>query len=238
MAELLGVTITGADDSTDPRALLDLSAEFPFVEWGILLSTTREGQSRYPSRSWRERWAGAQQSRAPRWYPWAVHLCGELARRALVGCPNVSELLGTLNGPVRVQLNGFSRWRLPLLLLAEQWPGTEFILQTSNLEAENEADRLRSLHPNVSRLLDASGGLGIASDFYPRPGASWIGYAGGIGPHNVAAVIQRLRDGFRLSRFWIDMETHVRTDERLDLGKVRAVLEAAAPFVAKGGARG
>ena len=32
------VTITGADDSIQPSQLLDLQKEFPFVEWGILLS--------------------------------------------------------------------------------------------------------------------------------------------------------------------------------------------------------
>ena len=32
------VTITGADDFTEPKDLVELSEEFPFVEWAILLS--------------------------------------------------------------------------------------------------------------------------------------------------------------------------------------------------------
>ena len=37
------VTITGADDNTPVEALNDLAAEFPFVEFGILVSRAREG---------------------------------------------------------------------------------------------------------------------------------------------------------------------------------------------------
>lgn len=46
------VTITGADDSTDISQLVELSQEFPFVEWGILVSRRSEGGPRFPSREW------------------------------------------------------------------------------------------------------------------------------------------------------------------------------------------
>ena len=36
--KLTRVTITGADDSVEPRALAELSEAFPFVEWGLLMS--------------------------------------------------------------------------------------------------------------------------------------------------------------------------------------------------------
>jgi hypothetical protein len=49
---LTGITITGADDQVDPRELAMLSAEFPFVEWGILMSESRAGTSRYPGQTW------------------------------------------------------------------------------------------------------------------------------------------------------------------------------------------
>ena len=52
---LTRVTITGADDAVDPGALVALSAEFPFVEWGILFSKSREGEARYPSAEWAAR---------------------------------------------------------------------------------------------------------------------------------------------------------------------------------------
>ncbi len=46
------VTVTGADDSTEPKELLDISREYPFVEWGILLSKSNMGRNRFPSMSW------------------------------------------------------------------------------------------------------------------------------------------------------------------------------------------
>ena len=48
------VTVTGADDSVNPVSLLDLSERYPFVEWGILLSKSGVGNSRFPSYEWLE----------------------------------------------------------------------------------------------------------------------------------------------------------------------------------------
>ena len=49
-----------------------------------------------------------------------------------------------------------------------------------------------------------------------------LGFAGGIGPDNVLDVI---RDIGPRDPYWIDMESGVRTDDKLDLAKVRRVLE-------------
>lgn len=46
------VSITGADDSVNPKDLVELSEEFPFVEWAILLSKSRMRSNRYPSLNW------------------------------------------------------------------------------------------------------------------------------------------------------------------------------------------
>lgn len=48
------VTITGADDSTDIEKLVEITKQFPFVEWGILFSPSRNktGESRYPTLDW------------------------------------------------------------------------------------------------------------------------------------------------------------------------------------------
>ncbi|MHB1675039.1 MAG: hypothetical protein ACYCSP_12405 [Acidobacteriaceae bacterium] len=46
------VTITGADDSTDIVELAELSEEFPFVEWGILISArARKADFAFPQRN-------------------------------------------------------------------------------------------------------------------------------------------------------------------------------------------
>ena len=47
------VTVTGADDSVkDIEELREIQKEFPFVEWGILLSASSAGTNRFPSQSW------------------------------------------------------------------------------------------------------------------------------------------------------------------------------------------
>ena len=48
------LTITGPDDKTDIDTLLQLSQYYPFVEWAILYSPTRQGSERYPSEEWRK----------------------------------------------------------------------------------------------------------------------------------------------------------------------------------------
>ena len=53
------VTITGADDETPIVALIELSAKFPFVEWGILVSLKSEGGPRFPSRVWMDAFSTA-----------------------------------------------------------------------------------------------------------------------------------------------------------------------------------
>lgn len=56
---LQGVTITGADDHTYIEELMNLSAKFPFVEWGILMSPKRVGTNRFPSGHWMKLFARA-----------------------------------------------------------------------------------------------------------------------------------------------------------------------------------
>jgi len=218
------VTITGADDDVDIQALIDLSAEFPFVEWAFLVSKSKVGSPRYP-KGWLqiiERLHGKSQT--------AVHLCGEAARWALCGDIKMSYVWHHS----RVQLNGFSAYRLPGLLAAHIHPEIEFILQVQSIEALDHAAELANMHQNVSALWDLSGGRGITALGCPLPPVPLhgrLGYAGGISPHNVYRAISTLKmqgDGDT----WIDMESGVRTDDCFDIEKVRRVLEIAAQEIA------
>ncbi len=232
--KLTRVTITGADDGVDPDALLDLSEEFPFVEWAVLIST--QSKPRYPTEAWIRSFGEAQQRRAPIWYPWAVHLCGATSRRAMGGCDGVIDLLLSVSGDFRVQINGFSKYRLPLLLIAERLPRTEFVLQCSSGEALAHAVEQRERHPNVVALWDPSGGLGQSfvesGAWFPRAQnfAIPIGYAGGITEDNIEDTIAMLCSGIG-DPLWVDLESGARIDDKFDLAKVRRILELAAPFV-------
>jgi hypothetical protein len=237
--KLTRVTITGADDQVDPKALRDLSEEFPFVEWGILRSRKLNEfiggawyttcAPRYPSPRWRDRLCAA----GGKSLQTASHLCGELSRLAMAG--EDGWIHYDALSYQRVQLNGFSKYRLPMLRCAELHPNREWILQTAHIESEIHALELEKLHPNVTHLLDASGGRGEVAIWAERP-EKRLGYAGGIGPDNVVQQIEHLLSYTTEQDFWIDMESGVRTDDRFDLDKVHRVLELSKPFVERGAA--
>lgn len=230
------VTITGADDAVDPAALAALSAEFPFVEWGVLLSATRaaadDGQARYPSHTWVLRLAGHR-------VRLSVHVCGRLMEATIagVGFKEHRQLLGHAS---RVQLNGY-RPSLGVALAdaRSRFRHWETILQARSAEDLGPTcdDTRKLLHGSV--LWDASGGRGIAPERWPSCAGSGpsFGFAGGITPDNVEATIAALHaasDGAPRP-YWIDMETGVRTDDRFDLAKVRAVLETVGRMRKEGG---
>lgn len=230
------VTITGADDGVDPSELLTLSAEFPFVEWGILFSIDRcaNAEPRYPSGDWSRRLASS-------WKPGvrlSLHLCGKASRQTLAGDGHyighgVESALYLGDGPKpfhifrRVQLNGYEApYPRAFEALVESAKGLEFILQARGPgHFEEVGADARSL-PRASVLFDPSGGRGlIATDIPVRVGGDRVGLAGGIGPENVE-VTYRFAETHGYS--WIDMESGVRTDNRFDLAKVRDVLERVA----------
>ncbi len=226
---LTRVTITGADDKVDPQALVALSQEYPYVEWGILYSEKRVGRSRYPSDAWRARLgevsAGMHLS---------LHLCGANARAALAG--HRGEV-NALPAAQRVQLNGYSPWGGNLV----RHPRVEWILQVRSeaglQEAADEA-KCGSLLGGASLLFDPSGGRGIEAFRWPSsPMGVAMGYAGGIKPSNVEQVLKDI--GPLQEDFWIDMESGVRRlddkseEDDLDLDLVREVLEKAQPWVQK-----
>lgn len=223
------VTITGADDDVDPQDLADLSREFPFVEWGILRSTKREGTPRYPSRKW-VRGLGDKLSRL------SLHLCGEDSRQAQLGLVDTwYDTYPTIF--TRIQINGYKVADGPVGL---KRASTKLIHgETLILPFNDEANTVSvatdaATIPGAEILFDPSGGRGVEPFRWPsRPPCSRdtclvgipMGYAGGIGPDNVVDV---LRDIGPVRPTWIDMESGVRTDDKFDLAKVRRVLEQVA----------
>ena len=224
------VTITGADDAVNPRDLFALSRAFPFVEWAVLRSTERRGTNRYPSDVWLHALATAA-FRTSGDARFAAHLCGDLCNEVMAGDPRaIQDYYGLFR---RYQLNGWSRFKLSGLRVAKLHPELEFIAQATSIEAfEGTMSFVKRFGlTNVKPLFDPSGGRGLPIDLdhLPPTYAYSTGYAGGITPDNVRNVVQHLT-GYGL-QFWIDMESKVRTNDKLDLDKVHRVLEACAPFV-------
>lgn len=228
---ILNVTITGADDAVDPNQLAHLSRFYPFVEWGILFSEKRRAGPRYPSLRWIRDLEDLAAKRLT--MKFAMHLCGAEARLATLNAHEFEP------GPAwsRVQLNGYetgtatSAWRDNAFDCNFRW-----ILQArtaSSLSAAIDDARVAKAHV----LYDPSGGEGKGPASWPDISAALasssdrstiaFGFAGGIGPANVAEVIRDvLARNSALSSVWIDMESGVRTDDKFDLDKVKAVLEA------------
>lgn len=229
------VTITGADDNTSIEDMLALSAEFPFVEWGILASEKREGSARYPSRLWVHRLTSSQ-GKFNENLILSMHLCGSWARSLFAG----KELTG--NPPClfdfgRIQINGKPHGDLldvRSLFVCGSPMDTIGMLRQVIFQTPRSlvfGMKVSAGGCNVGFLVDDSGGNGTIREEWPSPYYQYTGYAGGIGPDNVVDVVHRIQAVCN-KPFWIDMEGRVRDeDNRLSMNKVRKVLELCAPMV-------
>ena len=250
------VTMTGADDRTDPLALLDLSRRYPFVEWGILLSERRAGTARYPGPDWVRELLGISPYQEGARF--AAHLCGTTMRRFVeaFSAPVETEQDGWL-APFglgiaeydsffgRTQVNfdqgreGFDEARLATLIRRWKVRTRGDLITQHNAENTDlwpvlqSADRADGRGPRHQLLMDASGGRGVSPETWPRPIAGVpCGYAGGLGPDTILADLDRIAETVGDGVIWIDMEGRLRdASDRFDLDRVETVLSAVADRV-------
>lgn len=213
------VTFTGLDAWTDLDYVEDLSRRYP-IEWGILFSPTRRDlEPRYPGR----RTVEAAIARPIRL---AAHLCGSYAR-TIVGtgeCPEVEHLLE--QGFYRFQVNTADETADPLVIrrFAERMRlDGRGILQSRN-------PMYFPFSPVVDWLFDRSGGRGVLPGRWPLPqigSRAMVGFAGGLGLDTARMLLDCINDFHPQDvPFWLDMESRIRTDDRLDLDKCEAVCRA------------
>ena len=216
------VTITGADDDTDIEEMVEISKEFPFVEWGILLSHSRIGTPRYPGIQWVKDLSVAASSGN---IGISVHVCGKWAQgfvsSGVLNVPQMNLLFPVLQ---RIQLN--VAWGLaqpPWDKVARgTFQGTPLIIQGRGTEVDMwDLVAMRSAGLRPQCLFDNSGGKGVRHEFFYSPHRGFrCGYAGGLNPENVKEALRKLYGVVPLGYgTWIDMESGVRTDERLRHGK-------------------
>lgn len=227
------VTLTGADESVPPSDLLNLSARYPFVEWGILFSLKRIGGPRYPSAEWAISLMQLVE-KTPPFVNLSAHLCGALVRESLEG--DISFFAQQLQGRFqRLQLNFGSAASLDRAFRSQPLMTAIFGMATGVIFG-GDFERLSTAPAylttsNISPLFDASGGRGVECRKWPVPIAPLTGYAGGIGPENVDKVLCEIEKVAGDSEVWIDMESNLRTDDKFDMYKCEAVLETCKPFV-------
>lgn len=210
------ITFTGADDETSIDDMLALSRRYP-IEWGILMSPTRRGSRRYPSLEFLEKLTRAADATGG--LRLSAHLCGGYSRSVLErGFSDPDPLLSGYFA--RAQINTSDPDADPAAV--QRWAAAVELKPIMQSRAEFPED-LR-----VSWLFDASGGRGLEPAAWPAPPARmpslFVGYAGGLAPHNVQAHVQCI--GELAQDYWIDMETGVRDgSDRFSMERCRLVCE-------------
>lgn len=243
------VTMTGADDSINPNDLIEISAEYPFVEWGILFSRSQEGRARFPHIAWVDAYIDVAREND---FQSSAHLCGQDVRELLTGCElsfwrRLNERPSSKAGMIehkhitdafdRVQLNFHAEKHPPhpdFIAKISRLPH-QFILQMDGVNEKILSAALDQGVSNIYPLFDLSGGAGIVPEAWPVAlDDVYCGYAGGLGPDNIEAELERIAVAAKGKTIWIDMETKIRSDDdrKFDLDKVIACLEKAKPYVA------
>jgi hypothetical protein len=232
MKNLHFVTLTGPDDTTSIDDLLAMSAQYPFIEWGILISARHHGYGRYPSLQWIKDFTNAVRGTEIRR---ALHVCGRM-----VGDFNAISLFA--DDFQRFQIN-FDADDLPVCVdtgakltagdidsYMLEHPKNTFIMQYT---AGNAAFIDHITSPNCVVLFDESAGAGISPASWPTAlDDKRCGYAGGMGPDNVIYEIGRVEQVCNGKPYWIDMETKIRGrwtergDGAFDLPACKAVVDA------------
>ncbi|MGR4927357.1 phosphoribosylanthranilate isomerase [Bradyrhizobium sp. CAR08] len=204
------ITFTGADDWTSIDGMQALSAKYP-IEWGVLFSPKRQGSDpRYPDGDGLSRimWANVRRS---------AHICGAYSDAIMEGS-DIKRSPVDFSYFDRVQVNHATPKPERIIGFRGGWGFKRGIAQCRTDAFPRDT--------SVDWLFDRSGGRGEVPTAWPaHPGGErLVGYAGGISPENIAGVMSVLEH--TAGRYWIDMESGVRTDDRLDLQKCRAVCEA------------
>ena len=228
------VTFTGIDARTDIGRLADIQKRYPFVEFGVLMSRSRQGkENRYPDLSLLERLEGLGLNLS-------CHVCGSLAREIILenqtrrfarySDASLRDYLGRFISLFkRVQLNVAEAKDLPKdTLIWIPYGIEELIIQENPTKLHfRNITFMGNFEP--AHLMDASGGRGKETDFIPCLWDARTGYAGGLNPENIIRQIQpllRVKPSIEYKDdFWIDMESGVRTDDWFDLNKVESVLK-------------
>lgn len=235
------VTITGADDTTDPKDLLLLWDEFPFVEFGILVGSS--SGPRFPTVEWIHRLVDVREQ-SGNLMRLSLHVCGRFLREIAAGKSSLGEVIGPrLAAFQRVQLNWHGERQLPSVgenvlsafckLDGFGW-NPQLIFQFDGVNDHLWQPAARRFA--CAGLFDRSHGAGVVPGEWPQCSQEIpCGWAGGLGPDNLAAEIPRIdAKAWKAVDYWIDMETKVRSDDDLDLciGRVKRCLEIAEPFTA------
>lgn len=225
------VTITGPDDKTDILGLMEISADYPFVEWGLLFSASKHGTSRYPSL---EKINELTQIKG---LNLSAHLCGWFSR-SLVENKQFSIIDNLDSAFKRVQINYSFKYKSAdlsyFVKYADENPNRAIIFQYNQTnKATIDALPKADLPTNIHFLYDSSGGYGKEiSNIGNIIGENYTGYAGGINTDNISQICAEITKLGNPADVWIDMETGARnTMNEFDFKRVEELLSQANNFI-------
>lgn len=221
------VTITGADDNTYVDDLVKIKKQFPFVEFGILLSSSKQGEPRYPSKRW------IRSLYRHRFDNLSAHICGAWVDDICNG--DWDSIIYDMDYNLldifkRFQINTITKKRNTNIQNAELIQNKQLIFQLGNGNDDILTDAI-SKGINAVGLFDMSHGRGVSPDEWPTSD-EYIGYAGGLGPDNIVEQLEIIKTKVN-TEVWIDAETKLRLeiDNVLDITKVVEFLELSKPYV-------
>jgi len=227
MGTLRYVTFTGVDERTNFNHLVEMVEAAGdgarFIEFGVLYAPSQAGQGgRYPSLEWLEDFA-EKANKAE--FNIALHFCGKSVKNLLESVRGTSRtvevkrLFNLAEKFGRVQLNTRGKeadeyvFKQLISQLVRSENRTRVILQWNDANAAL-CRRLTHEH-GFETLVDGSGGRGIVPDTWPVLSpldGRRIGYAGGLGPDNIAEHLPTLYRAADDRTFWLDMEQSLRDE--------------------------
>ena len=215
----------GVADNCSPEQLQLLSAHDAWIGQGILFRPDLEGTPRYASKAWVDKLCHVNKT-AHEHMRLAGHLCQSRCQEVLEGDATFVTELQTM-GFSRVQINATAAngvlvdkaktafYVQNMRNVMEAVPSLQFIIQDNDETKSLWSKLVESEVPpvkNMSLLFDASCGKGILATSFPAPMEKIpCGYAGGMGPGNIASVLDSVRAAADGQPVWIDMESSLRT---------------------------
>lgn len=229
------VTLTGADDSISPSDLVHLSNKYPFVEWGVLVSRSSQGEVRYPSTKWRQSLFDTWKSHTS--LHLSCHICGAWMRHICDGNWSILKIFNeTFDMFERLQFN--FKNMIPEINEKMFFDGLDndrlyfkqFIFQCAHFD-EQLLQSAKDSEIDAVGLFDLSGGRGTLPTEWPTSNG-YCGYAGGLSPINLKEQLTLIENKVD-HEIWIDAETHLRSenDSRFDLNKVEDFLKISSEWV-------
>lgn len=219
-------TLTGADDSIEPKDLFSLAGQYPFVEWGVLFHNAQMGSGRYPSLAWIETLC-KEMIHSPRAH-FALHICGQDALHDFMhGKGSVTRIASYFP---RIQLNLVAQKIDSELLIASLRKHSDKTIITQHNASNEGLWKLLAGHTNHAVLFDESGGRGVSPSQWhsPLPGKR-CGYAGGLCPENLDFELRRIMKASDASSCWVDMEGKLRNvEDKFDLSLAQRCLSICA----------